>query len=175
MDHRPIHLVLMGVSGCGKTSVASTLERHLSWPYAEADDFHPQANKDKMALGVALNDEDRWPWLETLRSWMSNHAKAGNNTIVTCSALKQSYRDLLAQADGDVVFVHLSGSQNLIAQRMSSRVGHFMPATLLPSQFATLEPLAPAEDGFTVDIARPIADIVDTVLAELAARKDSQK
>lgn len=169
MAQHPIHVVLMGVSGCGKTSVARALEKQLGWPYAEADDFHPQANKDKMAAGIALNDDDRWPWLESLRSWMNIHAQAGNSTIVTCSALKRSYRDLLAEATGKVLFVHLDGTHDLIAERMTKRVGHFMPTTLLPSQFATLEPLAADEHGVTVDIAPPVSELAKAVLDEIAA------
>lgn len=167
MKHRPIHLVLMGVSGCGKTSVANALTHTLGWPYAEADDFHPQANKDKMAAGIALNDDDRWPWLESLKTWMSNNALAGNSSIVTCSALKRSYRELLAGAEGHVFFIHLAGDQELIASRMSMRVGHFMPATLLPSQFATLEPLEADEHGITLDINKNVPQLVAEILAEV--------
>ncbi|MEJ5998223.1 gluconokinase [Corynebacterium sp. H130] len=165
MDHQPIHLVLMGVSGCGKTSVARALAQRLSWPYAEADDFHPQENKDKMAAGIALNDDDRWPWLESLSRWMSANAMAGNSTVVTCSALKKSYRDLLSRSSGKVFFVHLSGPQELIAQRMSARTGHFMPTTLLPSQFATLEQLGEEENGITLDINASVNELADQVIA----------
>ncbi|QTH59435.1 gluconokinase [Corynebacterium hindlerae] len=171
MAHQPMHVVLMGVSGCGKTSVASAISNKLGWPYAEADDFHPEANKTKMAAGIALTDEDRWPWLDSLKDWMTHHAAAGNSTVVTCSALKRSYRDLLTQAKGEVLFVHLDGPQELIAERMTKRVGHFMPTTLLPSQFATLERLDESENGVTVDITPPIPDLVKKVLGEISLRQ----
>lgn len=163
----PLHLVLMGVSGSGKTSVANKLQEQLHWPLAEADDFHPQANKEKMAAGYPLNDGDRWPWLETLRDWMSQHASAGESTIVTCSALKGSYRQLLAQAEGNVLFVHLHGSMDLIAERMTARAGHFMPTSLLPSQFATLEPLEPSENGITLDISQTPDQLIHTILSTI--------
>ncbi|MDU0479127.1 gluconokinase [Staphylococcus chromogenes] len=164
---QPVHVVLMGVSGCGKTSVASGLHERLNWPYAEADDFHPQANKDKMAAGHALNDEDRWPWLRTLQGWMTEHASAGQSTIVTCSALKKTYRELLAEAEGNVVFVHLNGPMELIEDRMSHRAGHFMPTSLLPSQFATLEPLQDGENGLTLDVSQTPDQLIDATLAAL--------
>lgn len=144
------HLVLMGVAGCGKTTAAERLHDVLGWPVAEADDFHPRANIDKMSAGTPLTDEDRWPWLRSLRDWMSEHAEAGESTIVTCSALKRSYRDLLAEARGRVVFVHLVAEQSTLEDRMAHRAGHFMPTTLLPSQLSTLEPLEPDEDGVNV-------------------------
>lgn len=166
-SHKPVHVVLMGVSGCGKTSVASGLHAKLGWPYAEADDFHPQANKEKMAAGHPLNDEDRWPWLRTLRDWMTDHAQAGRSTIVTCSALKHVYRELLAEAEGEVLFVHLDGPMELIADRMSHRDGHFMPTSLLPSQFETLEPLQAGENGLTLDVTATPHELVDAVIAAL--------
>lgn len=171
MNNQPTHLVLMGVSGCGKTSVARALTQRLSWPYAEADDFHPQENKDKMAAGIALNDDDRWPWLESLRQWMSANAQAGRSTVVTCSALKKTYRDLLSQAEGNVFFVYLAGSQELIAERMRARTGHFMPTTLLPSQFATLEPLGAQENGITLDIQSSVNELAAQVIAVVAGER----
>ncbi|NDR54669.1 gluconokinase [Actinomyces sp. 565] len=144
------HLVIMGVAGCGKTTAAANLHRALGWPVAEADDFHPQANIDKMSSGIPLDDDDRRPWLESLRDWMSEQAASGTKTIVTCSALKRAYRDLLSQADGRVFFIHLVAEQEELRERMERRAGHFMPPALLPSQFATLEPLEDDEDGITV-------------------------
>ena len=144
------HLVLMGVSGCGKTTAALNLHNALGWPVAEADDFHPGANIDKMSRGVALTDEDRWPWLESMRDWMSERATEDVKTIVTCSALKRSYRDLLSGAQGRVFFIHLLAQPDELQERMAHREGHFMPPSLLPSQFATLEPLCDDEDGVTV-------------------------
>ena len=144
------HLVLMGVSGCGKTTAALNLHNALGWPVAEADDFHPGANIDKMSRGVALTDEDRWPWLKSMRDWMSERATEDVKTIVTCSALKRSYRDLLSGAQGRVFFIHLLAQPDELQERMAHREGHFMPSSLLPSQFATLEPLSDDEDGVTV-------------------------
>ncbi|AKK04131.1 gluconokinase [Corynebacterium epidermidicanis] len=164
---QPVHVVLMGVSGSGKTSVASLLHDQLGWPYAEADDFHPEANKAKMAAGHALNDDDRWPWLRTLRDWMSAQAVEKRSSIVTCSALKRSYRDLLREAEGTVLFVHLDGPIELIGERMSHRAGHFMPTSLLPSQFATLEPLEADENGLALNIEASPRDLADQILAVL--------
>ena len=160
----PQHLVVMGVAGSGKTTVATLLARHLGTEYAEADQFHPQANIDKMSAGTPLTDEDRWPWLEAIRDWLSAEAQAGRSGVVTCSALKRSYRDLLRTARGRVCFVHLDGSPELLAERMQHRSGHFMPTSLLPSQLATLEPLSDDEPGFTLDVASTPEQIVDEIL-----------
>jgi gluconokinase len=150
----PVHVVIMGVAGSGKTTLARELERRLGWPYAEADDFHPRANVDKMAAGTPLTDEDRAPWLAAIRDWLTEQARAGRSTLTTCSALKVAYRDVLRQAEGRVRFVHLSADPLLIGERMARRADHFMPPTLLPSQLATLESLEPGEDGIalTVDV-----------------------
>lgn len=145
-----IHVVVMGVSGSGKTSVASHLAGQLGWPSAEADDFHCPANIAKMASGTPLDDADRQPWLETLREWMSAHATAAGGTIVTCSALKRSYRDLLREASGVVRFLHVQADPDLLARRLGQRTGHFMPGALLASQLALLEPLGDDEDGITL-------------------------
>ena len=150
---QPQHLVVMGVAGSGKTTVATLLARHLGTEYAEADQFHPEANIAKMSAGTPLTDEDRWPWLEAIRDWLSAEADAGRSGVVTCSALKRSYRDLLRTARGQVCFVHLDGSSDLLAERMAHRSGHFMPTSLLPSQLATLEALDDDEPGFTLDVA----------------------
>ncbi len=162
------HLVLMGAAGCGKTTAAENLRQALGRPVAEADDFHPQASIDKMTAGTALTDEDRWPWLESLRDWMSSQAASGAKTIVTCSALKRSYRDLLSNAAGRVFFIHLVAPHEELADRVQRRDGHFMPAALLPSQLAALEPLAPEEDGATV-VSQPTPEqTLDAILAALA-------
>ena len=165
---RPVeHLVLMGVAGCGKTTAADNLHRALGWPIAEADDFHPAANIAKMSEGIPLTDEDRWPWLKSLRDWMSARAAEGVRTIVTCSALKRSYRDLLSGADGRVFFIHLTARPEELRERMAHREGHFMPPALLPSQFAALEPLDDDEDGVTV-VSRPTPEeTLDAILAVL--------
>ena len=144
------HLVLMGVAGCGKTTAATNLHNALGWPVAEADDFHPEVNIAKMSRGAPLIDEDRRLWLESLRVWMSEQADRGTRTIVTCFALKRSYRDLLAGAHGRVFFIHLVAQPDELRERMTHRKGHFMLSTLLPSQFAALEPLADDEDGVKI-------------------------
>ncbi|MFC8922413.1 gluconokinase [Cellulosimicrobium sp. NPDC057127] len=165
------HLVVMGVAGSGKTTVATLLSERLGVTYAEADQFHPQANIDKMTAGTALTDEDRWPWLQAIRDWLTSEAEAGRSGVVTCSALKRSYRDVLRTAGGEVCFVHLSGSPELLAERMQHRSGHFMPPSLLPSQLATLEPLDADERGMTLDIAAPPHELADEILARSDAHR----
>lgn len=165
-----LHVVVMGVAGAGKTTVSAALAERLGWMLAEADEFHPQSNIDKMASGVPLTDEDRWPWLGSIRDWMSGQAAAGRSTVLTCSALKRSYREFLAEADGRVVFAHLDGSPELLAERMATRAGHFMPTGLLPSQLATLEPLTGGELGqghLRLDISQAPERIVDDIVAGL--------
>ncbi|NNU26841.1 gluconokinase [Isoptericola sediminis] len=161
------HVVVMGVAGSGKTTVAALLAERLGVTYAEADQFHPPANIAKMTAGTPLTDDDRAPWLATIRDWLSAEADAGRPGVVTCSALRRAYRDVLRGAHGRVRFVHLDGPPELLAERMGGRTGHFMPATLLPSQLATLEPLGADEDGTTVSVAAEPADIVDTVVDRL--------
>lgn len=161
------HVVVMGVSGSGKTTIAEMLTERLNWTFAEADEFHPQTNIDKMTAGTPLDDDDRRPWLTAMRDWMSRKGDEGINTVVTCSALKRSYRDILRGAGGTVFFVHLHGSEELLGARMTTRSGHFMPQSLLPSQLATLELLGEDEDGILVDIATAPKEIVDQVLADL--------
>ncbi|MBP3035706.1 gluconokinase [Arthrobacter sp. zg-ZUI100] len=167
MSPTPQHLVIMGVSGSGKTTISTLLSEHLGWIAAEADEFHPESNIAKMSSGTPLTDEDRWPWLASIREWMDTQAENGRSTIVTCSALKHSYRDVLATASGDVHFVHLNGDAAVLGERMKTRSGHFMPASLLPSQMSTLEPLAEDEQGVVVDILKPPGDIVSEILTRL--------
>ncbi|KAF2781084.1 thermoresistant glucokinase family carbohydrate kinase [Streptomyces sp. KO7888] len=144
-------VVVMGVAGTGKTTIGPLLAARLGVPYAEGDDFHPPANIAKMTAGTPLTDEDRWPWLDAIGDWA--HGRAGLGGVVSSSALKRSYRDRLRAAAPGVVFVHLTGSRELIEDRMSHREGHFMPTALLDSQFATLQPLEPDETGVAVDVA----------------------
>lgn len=167
MSESVTHLIVMGVAGSGKTTAADNLARVLGWPVAEADDFHPAANIEKMSSGIPLTDEDRWPWLAALRDWMTANAHEGLSTIVTCSALKRSYRDLLTQAEGRVRFVHLRAPRAELEDRMSHRAGHFMPTSLLTSQVATLEPLEGDEDGVVVDSRPTPEETLTTVLAAL--------
>lgn len=161
------HLVVMGVSGCGKSSVAQRLRDMLGWPMAEGDDLHPQANIVKMSAGTALSDEDRWPWLDAITEWTTQQDEAGYDTIVTCSALRRVYRDRLRRAPGRTVFLHLDGAEALLAERLAPRPGHFMPPSLLPSQLATLEALDAAEDGIVLDIAEPISAIAEQAISRL--------
>jgi carbohydrate kinase (thermoresistant glucokinase family) len=142
-------LVLMGVSGSGKTTVGLVLARELGWPYFDADDYHPAANVEKMRAGTPLDDTDRRPWLDRLNELLREHQARGQSVILGCSALKQVYRDRLASGLDRLHWVHLQGSFELIQSRLQARKGHYMPATLLQSQFATLE--APT-DALTLDI-----------------------
>lgn len=162
------HLVLMGVCGSGKTTVAGILADRTGYEVAEADDFHPRANVEKMASGIPLTDADRWPWLERLRNWMDEHARAGKSAIVTCSALKRSYRELLRQCQAPVTFVHLHGPKETLAARMAARTNHFMPAGLLDSQLATLQPLEADEAGLVVDISDSPQQIATQIMEALA-------
>ena len=154
------HIVVMGVSGSGKTTVGELLGARLGLPYRDGDDLHPQANIDKMAAGVPLTDEDRWPWLELVGQWLDDHPDGG---IIGCSALKRSYRDLIRRMAPQVVFVHVHGTRDVLDKRMSRRPGHFMPTSLLDSQLATLEPLADDEDSHVFNIAYSPGELVDQV------------
>ncbi|MDK1474607.1 gluconokinase [Streptomyces sp. 549] len=157
----------MGVSGAGKSTIARMLADHLGADMVEADTFHPRANIEKMAAGIALTDADRLPWLRVVRDRIDARAGIGAPTVVSCSALKRRYRDLLGEAAADVRFVHLDGTAELIAGRLHLRTGHFMPATLLDSQFADLEPLAPDENGVTVSLDQTPEQITQAALTAL--------
>ena len=152
----------MGVSGSGKSSVAAALAQRLRVPFADADDFHPEANVAKMSAGHALNDEDRHPWLDAIGDWLANHC--GEGGVMSCSALKRKYRDQLRKHCPQVRFLHLSGSPEVIGRRQASRPGHFMPASLLASQFDTLEPLEADEHGVVVDVDQDIDAVVENYL-----------
>jgi gluconokinase len=170
MQSPATHLVVMGVAGSGKSTIAAALSTRLGWACAEADEFHPLSNIDKMTQGVPLQDEDRWPWLLQIQNWMTAQARAGHSTVLTCSALKGSYRQLLSEAEGRVLFIHLDGEVGLISERMQGREGHFMPPTLLPSQLATLEPLSPeelAEGSLRLDISQSPEQLVEATVAAL--------
>ncbi|KFI46854.1 gluconokinase [Bifidobacterium bohemicum] len=158
------HVVIMGVAGCGKTTVAEAVRDQLGYVMAEGDDFHSQANVDKMSHGIPLTDEDRWPWLASINTWMADHDAKGESTVVSCSALKKSYRDVLRKQI-NVFFVHLSGSQELIGERLAKRKGHYMPSSLLPSQFADLEPLQDGETGVEVSVNGSPEEVERRVLA----------
>jgi gluconokinase len=164
-----LHLVFMGVSGAGKTTAARAVQELLEWDFAEGDDFHPRANVDKMAAGFPLSDEDRIPWLESLATWTRERDDAGESTLLSCSALKRSYREILRTGGEQTFFVHLVGDKGLLLERMSTRE-HFMPPSLLESQLDTLEPLQEDEAGMTVDVAASPGDIARRVVAELGLR-----
>lgn len=161
------HLVIMGVAGSGKTTAAGSLHTLSGWPLAEADDFHPEANIEKMSAGIPLSDEDRWPWLNALSEWMKENSARGTSSIVTCSALKRAYRDLLSAAPGRVVFIHLIADEDALRERMLEREGHFMPPELLPSQFATLEALEADEDGIVVESRATPEETLSAILDSL--------
>lgn len=161
-------VVVMGVSGTGKSTVGGLLADALGVPYAEADAFHPPANIAKMSAGTPLDDDDRAPWLEAIGAWARD--RAGRGGVVSCSALKRRYRDTLRAAAPGLFFVHLDGERDLIARRLGARADHFMPTTLLDSQFSDLEPLQPDEDGATLSVvALPEVITQDAVAAVKAA------
>lgn len=158
----PSPIVVMGVSGSGKSTVGAALAQRLRVPFADADDFHPPENIAKMTAGHALDDDDRYPWLEAIGEWLAQHPDGG---VMSCSALKRVYRDQLRQHRADIEFLHLAGSPETIGRRQASRPGHFMPAALLASQFETLEPLEPDEQGVAIDVDHSIDSIVDSYIA----------
>ena len=163
-------VVVMGVSGSGKSTVGAALAQRVRAPFADADDFHPPENIAKMSAGRALDDADRRPWLESIGQWLAQHADGG---VVSCSALKHSYRDQLRAHAPSVFFVHLDGPIEVITRRQASRPGHFMPATLLQSQFDTLEPLGPDEAGGVVDVDQSVDAIVEQSVALLQENDQS--
>jgi gluconokinase len=159
-------VIVMGVSGCGKTTVGELLAERLGCDFSDADDFHPAANVEKMRAGSPLSDDDRRPWLQTLRRAIEGWQAAGESRVIACSALKAAYRDLLSP-QGDAIFVFLTGSSETIAARLEARKGHYMNPGLLASQLATLEEPA---DAIAVNIAPPPAAIADKIMARLDAR-----
>ena len=164
---KPVVLVFMGVSGCGKTTVAAILAGRLGWPFEEGDALHPQSNIDKMKAGHPLTDDDRWPWLEKVAEWVEERLDAGKNGLITCSALKRSYRDIVNRRGSGVVFVFLSGSRETIAARLAVRHGHFMPPSLLESQFADLEEPTSEEPEIRVDIGPAPGVIAQDIVDDL--------
>ncbi|MFD0704463.1 gluconokinase [Alloscardovia venturai] len=169
-----IHIVVMGVAGCGKSTAATAIRDQLNYTMAEGDDFHPQANIDKMSAGIPLTDDDRWPWLSAINEWMVSQEALGKNTVVSSSALKRSYREVLNRGV-DVYFLHLDGEQRLIQERLSARQGHFMPPALLPSQFAILEPLSSDENGEAISIEGSIDDVIARVINAVKTYEASHK
>ncbi|NYG07877.1 gluconokinase [Phycicoccus badiiscoriae] len=164
-------VVVMGVSGSGKTTVGAALAQRLRVPFADADDFHPAANIAKMSAGIPLDDDDRAPWLRAIADWLVEHSATGG--VASCSALKRSYRDVLTSAAPRAVYIHLHGDRDVLAARVAGRPGHFMPAALIDSQFATLEVLQADELGAALDVAKPVDTLVDeslTILSTLATK-----
>jgi len=168
MDKRTAWVV-MGVSACGKSDIGARLAQALGAPFIEGDRFHPPENVAKMSAGIPLDDEDRRGWLQALRAGIERAWQTEPAVVLSCSALKRAYRDVLRGDGGDVRFVHLHGDRDLIAQRMAARSGHFMPVSLLDSQLRTLEPLQPDERGVTLDVREPPQRLVEQVMATRGA------
>jgi carbohydrate kinase (thermoresistant glucokinase family) len=160
-------LVVMGVSGSGKSTIAAMLAHRLHWLYEDGDWFHPKKNIEKMHQGEQLNDADRWPWLHAIADWIDATRRSGNRGIVACSALKRAYRDILIGQRQDVRLIYLKGDQNLIAQRIAARADHFMPPKLLDSQFAALEEPKADERPITVSVVPHPREIVETIVQKL--------
>ena len=167
VDKIPCALVVMGVSGSGKSTIADKLAARLRWRFEDGDKFHPASNVAKMSAGHPLTDEDRWPWLQAIADEIDRVCKAGQNAVIACSALKRAYRDILVHGRCDVRIVYLQGSRELIAARLAARKNHFMPPDLLDSQFKTLEPPAPGENPVTVSIDATVDTIVDDIVRGL--------
>lgn len=157
-------VVVMGVSGSGKSTVGAALAQRLRVPFADADDFHPAENIAKMSAGQPLDDDDRRPWLESIGVWLAEHENGG---VMSCSALKRDYHDRLREHAPTTLFAHLAGSVDVISRRQASRPGHFMPPALLASQFETLEQLASDERGLIVDVDQSVDAIVEELVASL--------
>lgn len=159
-----VRLVVMGVSGCGKSEIGQRLASRLGLDYLEGDAFHPEANVTKMSAGIPLDDADRFGWLGVLRDRIAEARQRGLGLVLSCSSLKRRYRDLLRSGDEHLVFIHLHGERETIASRMQARPGHFMPPALLESQLRDLEPLQPDENGHQLDIRLAPDDLVDQVV-----------
>jgi gluconokinase len=160
-------LVVMGVSGSGKSTIGETLAGRLGWRFEDGDRFHPASNVAKMSAGQPLTDDDRRPWLEAIADEIDRVCKAGQRMVVACSALKRAYREILLHGRNDVRIVFLDGTEALIASRLAQRKGHFMPPGLLASQFQTLEPPGPSERPITVSIDATIETIVDAIIRQM--------
>jgi gluconokinase len=164
-------IILMGVSGSGKSTIAAALAQHLGFACEDGDSYHPQANVDKMHAGTPLTDKDRWPWLRAIAAAIDRQADAGEPVVIACSALKRAYRDILVHGRNDVRIVYLKGTRGLIANRLAARRDHFMPATLLDSQLGTLEEPAADEPAITVDIDATVDVIVGRIIQQLGLAK----
>jgi gluconokinase len=160
-------LIVMGVSGSGKSTIGEMLATRLGWDYEDGDRFHPASNVAKMSAGQPLTDEDRWPWLRAIADEIDRVCEAGRHAVIACSALKRIYRDILVHGRNDVRIIYLDGTEALIASRLARRKGHFMPPGLLASQFKTLEPPGEGENPLTVSIDAPVEAIVDDIISQL--------
>lgn len=165
-------IVVMGVSGSGKSTLGGLVAQRLGWVFEDGDAFHPAANVAKMSAGTPLTDEDRWPWLRAIAARIGAARAAGSPVVIGCSALRRAYRDVLRDGHGDLRFLHLTGSPELITARQAARIGHFMPASLIASQFATLEPPDAEADVIDLDIDAEPGAIVADAIATLRRRGD---
>jgi gluconokinase len=163
----PAVLIVMGVSGCGKSTIGALVAARLGWEFEDADWFHPVSNVDKMHSGIPLTDEDRWPWLDAVATWIDKTRRSGGHGVVACSALKRSYRDILIGKRSDVRLVYLKGDETLIARRLATRHEHFMPRSLLHSQFEALEEPGPDENPIIVSIEPQPRDIAVQILSAM--------
>ena len=170
VDDKAVRWVVMGVSGCGKSTVGQALAAALGVRFVEGDAYHPAINVAKMSAGLALTDADRAAWLQDLQTPLRDACARGAGIVLSCSALKRRYRDVLRAADPSLRFAHLDGARALLAERLGARVGHYMPPSLLDSQLADLEPLAPDEAGVVLDVAEAPALLVAQVLASRVPR-----
>ena len=168
----PAVMIVMGVSGCGKSTIGALLASRLQWEFEDADWFHPASNVDKMHSGIPLTDEDRWPWLDAVAAWIDKTRRLGGHGVVACSALKRSYRNVLIGDRADVRLVYLKGDETLIARRIATRHGHFMPGNLLRSQFEALEEPGPDEKPITVSIEPHPREIVARILLPMNLGED---
>jgi gluconokinase len=171
----PLAVVLMGVSSSGKSTTGLLLSERLGWPFRDADSFHPPANIAKMSRGIPLEDSDRWPWLDAIAAWIDENLAAHQSVLVSCSALKKSYRRRLVRDRTDVRLVFLQGSFALIGKRMAERRDHFMPVSLLQNQFEVLEEPSPEENALVVSVALPVERVTQTIIVELGLKGRAQR